>query len=109
MESPEPRPKSNGEPKPEHHVPRRVRMRQWMRRHRTASIVLALLLVAFVIFVILLWRYLRSYESTDDAQVDGHISSLGARVAGTVIAVHVDANQGVTKGQLLVELDARDY
>jgi membrane fusion protein (multidrug efflux system) len=66
-------------------------------------------LVAAVVAGVLLWRYLRSFESTDDAQVDGHISSLGARIAGTVVAVHVDANQVVKAGQLLLELDPSDY
>jgi len=56
-----------------------------------------------------LWNYLESYEDTDDAQVDGDIYSITSRIAGTVKAVYVEDNQHVKAGQLLVELDPRDY
>jgi membrane fusion protein (multidrug efflux system) len=49
------------------------------------------------------------YESTDDAQVDGHLNGITARIDGDVKAVYVEANQSVQAGQLLVELDPRDY
>jgi membrane fusion protein (multidrug efflux system) len=48
-------------------------------------------------------------ESTDDAQVDGHVVPVAARVAGTVSVVHVQDNQEVKPGDVLVELDPRDY
>jgi membrane fusion protein (multidrug efflux system) len=48
-------------------------------------------------------------ESTDDAQVDGHINPVACRVGGTVLAVRVDDNQEVKAGTLLVEIDSRDY
>jgi membrane fusion protein (multidrug efflux system) len=57
----------------------------------------------------LLWLWLRTFERTDDAQVDGHISPLSVRVPGTVAAVFVEDNQAVRRGDLLVELDAHDY
>src|SRR5205823_5158935 len=41
-------------------------------------------------------------------QIDGYISNVASRVAGTVTAVHVDDNQAVTKAQVLVELDPTD-
>ena len=56
-----------------------------------------------------LWNYLQSYESTDDAQIDGHIDPLSSRIDGTVIAVHVEDDDRVSKGELLVEIDPRDY
>ncbi len=56
-----------------------------------------------------LWRYFSSYESTDDAQVDVHISPVSARISGYVIAVNVGDNQYVDKGYVLVEIDPRDY
>ena len=34
-----------------------------------------------------LWRYLNTYESTDDAQVDGHIDAISARISGHVMDV----------------------
>jgi membrane fusion protein (multidrug efflux system) len=56
-----------------------------------------------------LWNYLESYESTDDAQIDGHIDPLSSRIDGTVVAVHVEDDDRVSKGELLVEIDPRDY
>ena len=67
--------------------------------------VVAILLVA----VVLLWRYFGSYESTDDAQIDGHINAVSARVSGHVIKLNVDDNQYVEKGAVLVEIDPTDY
>ena len=57
----------------------------------------------------MLLRYLDSYEDTDDAQIDGDIYAVTSRIAGTVNAVYVQDNQQVKAGQLLVELDPRDY
>jgi membrane fusion protein (multidrug efflux system) len=56
-----------------------------------------------------LWRYLGSYESTDDAQVDAHLYPVSARVSGYVVKVNVDDNQYVQKGAVLVEIDPKDY
>ena len=56
-----------------------------------------------------LWRYFASYESTDDAQVDVHLSPVSARISGYVIKVNVGDNQWVEKGAVLVEIDPRDY
>jgi membrane fusion protein, multidrug efflux system len=50
----------------------------------------------------------RKFEDTDDAQVDGYISSVSPRVPGTVVRVLVEDNQPVKPGDLLVELDAAD-
>jgi membrane fusion protein (multidrug efflux system) len=41
------------------------------------------------------WNYLQSYESTDDAQIDGHIDPLSSRINGTVIRVHAEDNDRV--------------
>ncbi len=56
-----------------------------------------------------LWRYLGSYESTDDAQVDVHLYPVSARVSGYVVKVNVEDNQIVQKGTVLVEIDPADY
>ena len=71
-----------------------------------------LLFAAIVGGVILLgalgfWLYSRTYESTDDAQVDGHLNGITARIDGDVRAVHVEENQSVQAGDVLVELDPR--
>jgi membrane fusion protein (multidrug efflux system) len=57
----------------------------------------------------LAWRYFMSYESTDDAQIDGHLMPLSARISGYVIKVNVDDNQYVKAGSVLAEIDPRDY
>jgi membrane fusion protein, multidrug efflux system len=56
-----------------------------------------------------LWRYLSTYESTDDAQVDVHLYPVSARVSGYVVKVNVEDNQYVQKGAVLVEIDPADY
>jgi len=56
-----------------------------------------------------LWRYLASYESTDDAQIDGHVNSVSARVSGHVLKLNVQDNQYVEEGTVLVEIDPADY
>ncbi|MEZ5316243.1 MAG: HlyD family secretion protein [Vicinamibacterales bacterium] len=55
------------------------------------------------------WTVLAPRESTDDAQVSGHVSPVAPRVSGTVTAVKVTDNQAVQAGDVLVELDRRDY
>lgn len=49
------------------------------------------------------------YKSTDDAFVEGHIISVAPRVSGPVIKLHIDDNQQVKKGDLLLEIDPTDY
>jgi len=51
----------------------------------------------------------RGHESTDDAQIDSHVTQVSARVGGTITKVAVDDNQLVEAGALLVDLDPRDY
>src|SRR5919205_2066563 len=55
------------------------------------------------------WLHGRNRESTDDAQVDGHIAPISSKVSGSVQEVLVDINNHVQAGQVLVRLDPRDY
>jgi membrane fusion protein, multidrug efflux system len=71
-------------------------------------ILLALAVVA-IIGGVWLWRYLGTYESTDDAQVDGRIFAISARVEGYVTEVNVNDLQTVKKGDVLIRIDPRDY
>ena len=71
------------------------------------GLILAGLVLAVAVFF--LWRYLGSYESTDDAQIDGHVNSVSARVSGHVVKLNVEDNQYVEKGTVLVEIDPADY
>ncbi len=65
--------------------------------------------VGLLVAVFFLWRYFTSYESTDDAQIDGHLNSISARVAGHVARLLVQDNQYVQAGTPLVEIDPKDY
>jgi membrane fusion protein, multidrug efflux system len=56
-----------------------------------------------------LFLYYHNRESTDDAQIDGHITPIASKIYGKVANVLVDDNQAVKAGQLLVKIDARDY
>jgi len=56
-----------------------------------------------------LFLYYHNRESTDDAQVDGHITPIASKIYGRVDRVLVDDNQAVKANQVLVELDPRDY
>jgi membrane fusion protein, multidrug efflux system len=58
-----------------------------------------------------LWLHSRHFETTDDAQVEGHLNAISARVNGTVtrISPAVENNHFVEAGTLLVELDPQDY
>jgi len=58
---------------------------------------------------VFLWRYLTSYESTDDAQIDGHLNPISARVSGHVTKILVNDNQFVEAGTPLIQIDPRDY
>ena len=73
----------------------------------------ALYLAPIIVVAVLLswWLYARRFESTDDAQIDGHLDIVSARIAGTVVYINlkVQDNQYVEAGTLLVELDPNDY
>jgi membrane fusion protein (multidrug efflux system) len=79
------------------------------RRKRRRNVVILVSAVVLVIVSLLLWRYLSSYESTDDAQVDVHLFPVSARISGYVVKVNVNDNQWVEKGDVLVEIDPTDY
>ncbi len=82
---------------------------QLRRGGRRTHLALIAAAVVVIVVVVLLWRHYSVRESTDDAQIDGHVNPVAARVAGTVIEVLVDDNQLVNRGALLVRIDPRDY
>jgi membrane fusion protein, multidrug efflux system len=74
----------------------------------------AVLLAALVVAAVLsasAWTYLSSYETTDDAQVDGHLHPVSARISGTVLRVNpeVEDSHYVEAGTVLAEIDPADY
>jgi len=78
------------------------------KRHRKSLIAL-MVLVPLLLVGYFLWKYLESYESTDDAQVDGHIHAISARISGYLNEVRVDDEQLVKAGDPLVIIDTQDY
>ena len=82
------------------------------RRRYRRRIVLAFGVVAAVVLLTFGVRYVlyaRAHESTDDAFIDGHIVGVSPKVASYVARVFVDDNTHVKAGDLLVELDSRDF
>jgi membrane fusion protein (multidrug efflux system) len=71
---------------------------------------IGIVVVLLAIIGVVAWLWLTAgHESTDDAQIDAHLTQIAARVGGTITKVLVDDNQQVEAGALLVELDPRDY
>ena len=75
-------------------------------RRLRIGVAIAVVLLGIGVFV---WLRSRGRESTDDAQVDGRITQIAARVGGPVIKVAIDNNVQVKAGDLLVQIDPRDY
>ena len=100
--------RARDEPEP-HREPMRRRLARWRREHPRGALIALVLLVLVVAVAIVVWWYLHTHESTDDAQIDGHIAPVSSRVSGTVTGVFVEDNQPVQVGQLLVQLDPRDF
>src|SRR5580700_9317115 len=79
------------------------------KRKVVRYVVVAMVLVVLAVGGIYLWRYLNTYESTDDAQVDGHINSVSGRISGNVVDIRAKDQQLVNAGDVLVLLDTRDF
>jgi membrane fusion protein, multidrug efflux system len=87
--------------------------RDFRRPARTASpgfrIALIIGIVVLLVVGFFVYRYVTSYEDTDDAQVDGYINPISARITGHVTKLAVQDYQYVQPGTVLVELDPADY
>ena len=55
------------------------------------------------------WKYFSAYENTDDAQVDGHVNAISARINGYVVEAPVDNERYVKAGDVLARIDPKDY
>jgi membrane fusion protein (multidrug efflux system) len=78
------------------------------RNPRAKTLVFLAILIALVA-VGWYWWNSRRWESTDDAQIDGHIYPISARVGGQVVKVSAEDGQFVHKGDVLVQIDPTDY
>src|SRR3954471_1714841 len=85
------------------------RKRSDPRRKRTVRLIVIAVLVVAIIVAIPVYTYYSVRESTDDAQVDGHVIPISPRISGNVLSVLINDNQTVRAGQELVRLDPADY
>jgi membrane fusion protein (multidrug efflux system) len=78
-------------------------------RRPAFMLVAALILIAALVFGLRYWTYARAHESTDDAFIDGRVIQVSPKITGYVAKVYVKENQQVKEGDLIAELDARDF
>src|SRR3989475_7391252 len=109
--TPEAPPEARPPPASPSPLPSSERDLRWRRASRSPRFRRLLILILIVLLVVgfFLWRYFASYESTDDAQIDGHLNAISARISGHVEKLLVDDNQYVNAGTPLVQIDPRDY
>jgi len=96
-------------PWPEEEQVKPAKGRSYLREHPGVRIALIVGILLIVIGGIFIWRYYAVRESTDDAQIDGHITPNSARVSGTVTGLFFNDNQFVKAGDTIVQLDPNDY
>ncbi|HEY1464666.1 MAG TPA: HlyD family secretion protein [Terriglobales bacterium] len=86
---------------------------QWKRKLNARDPRFRIFVIAGVIVLVVVgffvWRYLTSYESTDDAQIDGHLNPISARISGHVLKLQIEDNQLVHAGDTLLQIDPADY
>ena len=79
------------------------------KRKVTAAIVFTVVAIIGIVSVYFYVQYKSTHISTDDAFIDGDIYTIAPKVTGTVKVIHVNDNQSVRKGDILVELDSSDF
>ena len=75
---------------------------------RRRVIIIGVVALLAIVALLFYWRSTFT-EDTDDAQVDGNLYQVSSRVAGQVIKVDVEEEQFVHAGDVLAEIDTRDY
>jgi membrane fusion protein (multidrug efflux system) len=78
------------------------------RLRKSMGLLLGVGLLLLVVVGLVFYHY-SGRESTDDAQVDGHINPVSARISGTVLKVNVNDNESVKAGTVVVEIDPKDF
>ena len=82
------------------------------RKKKTKKVVKKRFLIPSIIIVVLCllgWLYFSTFETTDDAFIEGHIVRISPKVTGIIEKLYIDDNQHVKKGDLLLQIDDRDY
>ena len=77
-------------------------------KKKRRRLIIAIVAAVVVLGALVYYLYSRRFEDTDDAEVDANISSIGARVGGTVTRVNVVENQRVKVGDVIAEIDPTD-
>jgi membrane fusion protein (multidrug efflux system) len=81
----------------------------FLRRHPVLVIAAIVLLIAAAVAGVLWWLHARHFESTDDAFIDARQFSISPKVAGYIVDVPVTDNQVLNAGDLIAQIDKRDY
>jgi membrane fusion protein (multidrug efflux system) len=100
--------KSAGQKKDEKEEEQKPRKPPLYKRRGFIPIV-SIVLIILIVGGMIVWLIVRQFVSTDDAYVDGHVTQVSPRAAAQVISLHIQDNQLVHKGDLLIELDPTDY
>jgi membrane fusion protein (multidrug efflux system) len=83
--------------------------RQNPQKKRRRSFILFFVVAVLVVGALLYYWHSTFYEDTDDAQIDGHIIQISARIQGHIVNVPIKQNQYVPAGTLIAEIDPHDY
>jgi membrane fusion protein (multidrug efflux system) len=84
-------------------------VRRPLYRRPVFLLVAGLVLVVGLVYGLRYYAYARAHESTDDAFIDGRVVQVSPKVSGYVVKLYVKENQEVKEGDLVAELDARDF
>jgi membrane fusion protein (multidrug efflux system) len=83
--------------------------RGFFREHPIKAILGLIIVAGLIVGGYMFWKYSQTYESTDDAFIDGHTNYIGPRISGTITKVNIVENQFVKEGEVLAEIDPSDY
>ena len=81
----------------------------WHERIRNVSPLTKAVIVAVLVLIAVAWYVLSGRVTTDDAQVDCHITAVAPQVPGYVVQLLINDNTPVKEGDLLVQIDPREY
>ena len=81
----------------------------WRERLRNLDPLVKVAIVVVLIAIGIIWYIYSGRVTTDDAQVDCHITAMAPQVPGYVVALYINDNTEVKQGDLLVQIDPRPY
>jgi membrane fusion protein (multidrug efflux system) len=78
-------------------------------RSKKPLIILGIVIAVAAVAAFVVWFARRNLVTTDDAYTDGNVVVMAPKVSGYVVALWVNDNTRVRKGDLLLRIDPRDY